>query len=127
MNDSKATAYLDHAATTPMVPEAIAALVEQMAVTGNASSLHASGRAARRTVEEARELIAERFGARPSEVVFCSGGTEANNLAIKGLYWSRLAQASPRPRIVFSSIDPPPPLAPVRGRARHEGAEVEMT
>lgn len=127
MNDKQSSVYLDHAATTPMVPEAIAALVEQMAVTGNASSLHASGRAARRTVEEARELIAERFGARPSEIVFCSGGTEANNLAIKGLYWSRLAQDSARHRIVFSSIEHHALLDPVTWLAKHEGAEVDMT
>lgn len=127
MNDTGATVYLDHAATTPMVPEAIAAMAQQMAVTGNASSLHASGRAARRTVEEARELIAERFGARPSEIVFCSGGTEANNLAIKGLYWSRLAQDSARHRIVFSSIEHHALLDPVTWLAKHEGAEVEMT
>ncbi|MET0931320.1 MAG: aminotransferase class V-fold PLP-dependent enzyme, partial [Aeromicrobium sp.] len=113
MNDTDKTVYLDHAATTPMVPEAIAAMAEQMSITGNASSLHASGRTARRTVEEARELIAERFGARPSEVVFCSGGTEANNLAIKGLYWSRLAQDSARHRIVFSSIEHHALLDPV--------------
>lgn len=127
MNDRESSVYLDHAATTPMVPEAIAAMAEQMAVTGNASSLHASGRAARRTVEEARELIAERFGARPSEIVFCSGGTEANNLAIKGLYWSRLAQDSARHRIVFSSIEHHALLDPVTWLAKHEGAEVEMT
>ncbi|WP_456697180.1 cysteine desulfurase family protein [Aeromicrobium sp. P5_D10] len=127
MNDRESSVYLDHAATTPMVPEAIAAMAEQMAVTGNASSLHASGRAARRTVEEARELIAERFGARPSEIVFCSGGTEANNLAIKGLYWSRLAQDSARHRIVFSSIEHHALLDPVTWLAKHEGAEVAMT
>lgn len=127
MNDRESSVYLDHAATTPMVPEAIAAMAEQMAVTGNASSLHASGRAARRTVEEARELIAERFGARPSEIVFCSGGTEANNLAIKGLYWSRLAQDTARHRIVFSSIEHHALLDPVTWLAKHEGAEVAMT
>ncbi|MFC5678197.1 cysteine desulfurase family protein [Aeromicrobium endophyticum] len=127
MTPTSRTAYLDHAATTPMVPEAIAAMAEQLAVTGNASSLHSSGRAARRTVEEARELIAERFGARPSEVVFCSGGTEANNLAIKGMYWSRLAQQPARRRIVFSSIEHHALLDPVTWLAQHEGAEVEMT
>ncbi|MFI5427968.1 cysteine desulfurase family protein [Aeromicrobium sp. UC242_57] len=127
MNDRQSSVYLDHAATTPMVPEAISAMLEQMAVTGNASSLHASGRAARRTVEEARRLIAERFGARPSEIVFCSGGTEANNLAIKGLYWSRLAQDSARHRIVFSSIEHHALLDPVTWLAKHEGAEVAMT
>ena len=127
MTPTSRTAYLDHAATTPMVPEAIEAMAEQLAVTGNASSLHSSGRAARRTVEEARELIAERFGARPSEVVFCSGGTEANNLAIKGMYWSRLAQHPERHRIVFSSIEHHALLDPVTWLAEHEGAEVEMT
>lgn len=127
MNGPSRTTYLDHAATTPMVPEAIAVMAEELARTGNASSLHASGRAARRTVEEARELIAERFGARPSEVVFCSGGTEANNLAIKGLYWSRLAQDQARNRIVFSSIEHHALLDPVTWLAKHEGAEIDMT
>ncbi len=127
MNSSVRTTYLDHAATTPMVPEAIAVMAEELGHTGNASSLHASGRAARRTVEEARELIAERFGARPSEVVFCSGGTEANNLAIKGLYWSRLAQDPARNRIVFSSIEHHALLDPVTWLAKHEGAEIDMT
>ncbi|MEV7396943.1 cysteine desulfurase family protein [Aeromicrobium sp. NPDC092404] len=127
MNKPEQVAYLDHAATTPMVPEAIAAMAEELARTGNASSLHASGRTARRTVEEARELIAERFGGRPSEVVFCSGGTEANNLAIKGLYWSRLAQDQARNRIVFSSIEHHALLDPVTWLAKHEGAEIDMT
>lgn len=66
-------AYLDHAATTPMLPEAVAAMTAQFAVTGNASSLHAAGRRARRTVEESRESLAAALGARPSEVVFTSG------------------------------------------------------
>src|SRR4051794_26447474 len=127
MNHPERTAYLDHAATTPMVPEAIAVMAEELARTGNASSLHASGRNARRTVEEARELIAERFGARPSEVVFCSGGTEANNLAIKGLYWARRAQDPARNRIVFSSIEHHALLDPVTWLAKHEGAEIDMT
>jgi cysteine desulfurase len=127
MNSPERSVYLDHAATTPMVPEAIAVMTEELAHTGNASSLHTSGRAARRTVEEARELIAERFGARPSEVVFCSGGTEANNLAIKGLYWSRLAQDPAHNRIVFSAIEHHALLDPVTWLAKHEGAQVDMT
>src|SRR5215203_2846306 len=127
MNNLQRLAYLDHAATTPMVPEAIAVMARELAVTGNASSLHASGRAARRTVAEARELIAERFGARPSEVVFCSGGTEANNLAIKGLYWSRLAQDPARNRSVLSSIEHHALLDPVTWLAKHERAEIDMT
>ena len=81
--------YLDHAATTPMLPEAARVLAEQLVRTGNPSSLHTSGRAARRVVEEARERLAAALGARPSEVVWTSGGTEADNLAIKGMFWSR--------------------------------------
>lgn len=121
------TVYLDHAATTPMVPEAIAVMTEELARTGNASSLHASGRGARRVVEESRELIAERFGARPSEVVFCSGGTEANNLAIKGLYWARRAADERRTRVLFSSIEHHALLDPVTWLAAHEGAEIDTT
>src|SRR5688500_1249994 len=127
MNEPSPTVYLDHAATTPMVPEAIAVMSEELARTGNASSLHGSGRAARRTVEEARELIAEKLGARPSEVVFCSGGTEANNLAIKGLYWSRLAQDPACNRIVFSAVEHHALLDPVTWLATHEGARVDTT
>ena len=71
-----------------MVPEAIEAMTRQLGVVGNPSSLHSSGRTARRVVEEARESIAERLGALPAEVVFTSGGTEADNLAVKGGWWS---------------------------------------
>lgn len=127
MNKQSGTVYLDHAATTPMVPEAIAVMTEELARTGNASSLHGSGRAARRTVEEARELIAERLGARPSEVVFCSGGTEANNLAIKGLFWSRRESDPRRDRIVFSAVEHHALLDPVTWLATHEGARVDTT
>src|SRR5918998_1451954 len=81
--------YLDHAATTPMVAEAVAAMTRELTRVGNASALHGSGRAARRVVEDARELIAARVGARPAEVIFTSGGTESDNLAVKGAYWGR--------------------------------------
>ena len=76
--------YLDHAATTPMVPEAVEAMTRELTRVGNASSLHASGRSARRIVEESREAIAAHVGAQPAEVIFTSGGTESDNLAIKG-------------------------------------------
>jgi len=94
--------YLDHAATTPMRPEAIAAMTEELARLGNPSSLHAAGRRARRVVEESREQLAEVFGARPSEIVFTSGGTEADNLAVKGLYWAR--QETSR-RVLTTSVE----------------------
>jgi cysteine desulfurase len=80
--------YLDHAATTPMVPEAVEAMTRELTRVGNASSLHASGRSARRVVEESREAIAAQVGASPAELIFTSGGTESDNLAIKGAFWS---------------------------------------
>ncbi|WP_374999722.1 cysteine desulfurase family protein [Aeromicrobium sp. CTD01-1L150] len=127
MTEPNPTAYLDHAATTPMLAEAREVLAEQLQRTGNASSLHASGRAARRTVEESREIIAENLGARPGEVVFCSGGTEANNLAIKGLFWARRAGDPQRDRVVFSSIEHHALLDPVTWLAAHEGARIDTT
>src|SRR3954466_7604504 len=99
MNDSSDgtvdAVYLDHAASTPMHPEAVEAMARQLTHLGNPSSLHASGRAARRVVEESREAIARALGCRPGEVVFTSGGTESDNLAVKGLYWAR-HDADPR-------------------------------
>ncbi|MEU1279492.1 cysteine desulfurase family protein [Streptomyces sp. NPDC005805] len=118
-------AYLDHAATTPMLPEAIEALNAHLAVTGNASSLHAAGRRARRTVEEARETLAESLGARPSEVVLTSGGTEADNLAVKGLYWSRRDADPARTRVLASPVEHHAVLDAVDWLAAHEGATVE--
>ncbi|MEV8456999.1 cysteine desulfurase family protein [Streptomyces sp. NPDC052095] len=118
-------AYLDHAATTPMLPEAIEAMTAQLALTGNASSLHAAGRRARRTVEESRETLAEALGARPSEVVLTSGGTEADNLAVKGLYWSRRAADPRRTRVLASPVEHHAVLDAVDWLARHEGANVE--
>ncbi|MEV7500198.1 cysteine desulfurase family protein [Streptomyces sp. NPDC093018] len=118
-------AYLDHAATTPMLPEAAEALTAQLSITGNASSLHASGRRARRTVEESREALADALGARPSEVVFTSGGTEADNLAVKGLYWSRRAADPARTRVLCSPVEHHAVLDAVHWLGEHEGATVE--
>ncbi len=107
------TAYLDHAATTPMLPAALEALTEQSVRVGNASSLHTSGRAARAVVEESRERIASVLGARPSEVVFTSGGTEADNLAVKGTYAAQHAADPARTRLVVSAIEHHAVLDPV--------------
>ena len=85
MRTTRDVHYLDHAATTPMRPAAIAAYAEAASLVGNASSLHGSGRLARRRVEESREAVAHHLGCRPSEVVFTSGGTEADNIAVLGL------------------------------------------
>ncbi|MFB8101508.1 MULTISPECIES: cysteine desulfurase family protein [Streptomyces] len=118
-------AYLDHAATTPMLPEAIEAMTAQLSVTGNASSLHAAGRRARRTVEESRETLADALGARPSEVVFTSGGTEADNLAVKGLYWSRRDADPRRTRVLTGPVEHHAVLDAVDWLAEHEGATVD--
>ncbi|WP_346048063.1 cysteine desulfurase family protein [Actinomadura chokoriensis] len=116
--------YLDHAATTPMLPEAIEAMSAELRELGNPSSLHAVGRRARRVVEESREIIAEAFGARPSEVVFTSGGTEADNLAVKGLYWARRAADPARTRVLAGAIEHHAVMDAVQWLADHEGAEV---
>lgn len=81
MND---TVYLDHNATTTMRPTAIAAVSAALSLTGNASSVHRNGRLARRVVEDARDEVAALVGADGNDVLFTGGGTEANNLALKG-------------------------------------------
>jgi cysteine desulfurase len=115
--------YLDHAATTPMLPEAIEVMTEELAQTGNPSSLHNAGRRARRVVEESREQIAQVMNARPSEVIFTSGGTEADNLAVKGLYWARRAADPARRRILFTPVEHHAVLDSAGWLSRHEGAE----
>ncbi|HET8878875.1 MAG TPA: aminotransferase class V-fold PLP-dependent enzyme, partial [Arthrobacter sp.] len=116
--------YLDHAATTPLAAEALAALTRELARTGNPSSLHGSGRRARRAVEDAREALAAAAGAHPSEIIFTSGGTEADNLAVKGLYWARRAADSRRTRILCSAVEHHAVLDTVEWLERHEGADV---
>jgi cysteine desulfurase len=117
-------AYLDHAATTPMLAEALDAYVAAAREVGNPSSLHAAGRCARRLVEESRERIAAVLGARPSEVIFTSGGTESDNLATKGIYWARRDADSRRNRVVASAVEHHAVVDAVEWLATHEGAEV---
>jgi len=117
--------YLDHAATTRMLPEALAAMTDELGQLGNPSSLHNPGRRARRVVEESRELIAETYGARPSEVVFTSGGTEADNLAIKGLYWARRAAVPARRRVLAAATEHHAVLDSVRWLSEHEDADAD--
>ncbi|NGN64003.1 cysteine desulfurase [Streptomyces sp. A7024] len=118
-------AYLDHAATTPMLPEAVRELTGKLGVVGNASALHSAGRQARRVVEEARERLAGAFGARPSEVVFTGGGTESDNLAVKGLYWARRDAEPRRVRVIASPVEHHAVLDAVHWLAEHEGARVD--
>ncbi len=118
--------YLDHAATTPMVPAAVEAMTRHLSDVGNPSSLHASGRRARRVVEEARETIAQVLDCRPGDVVFTSGGTEADNLALKGTFWSRREADPRRTRILSTAIEHHAVLDPLIWLAEEIGAEVEL-
>jgi cysteine desulfurase len=118
--------YLDHAATTPMAPEAVQALTDQIAEFGNASSLHATGRSVRKKVEEARESIAESLGSAPSEVIFTGSGTEANNLAIKGFFWKAVAEDPRRNILIVSAFEHHAALEPVEWLVEHEGAVVRF-
>ncbi|MCA0293999.1 MAG: cysteine desulfurase [Actinobacteria bacterium] len=104
-----ARTYFDHAASSPTLPEAVAAMTRVLGAAGNPSSLHASGRAARSVLEDARESLAGDLGAHPTEVVFTSGGTEANNLALLG------ARSDARPVLAVSAIEHPS-VAAVRDR-----------
>jgi cysteine desulfurase len=117
-------AYLDHAATTPMLPQAVDRMAELLGGVGNASSLHAAGRNARRIVEESREAVAAALGARPSEVIFTGGGTESDNLAIKGLFWSRRARDPRRHRVLVSAVEHHAVLDAAVWLADAEGAEL---
>jgi len=116
--------YLDHAATTPVLPSVVAAVAATMGEVGNASSLHGSGRAARRRVEESRESIAGALGARPSEVLFTSGGTESDNLAITGIYRARRRANRSRRRILIPALEHHAVLVMVECLANTEDAVI---
>jgi cysteine desulfurase len=113
--------YLDHAATTPMLPAAIAAYTEAMSVVGNPASIHSQGQNAKRMLEEAREAVAASLGCDPIEVIFTSSGTESVNLALKGLFWAR----APRRRILVPGGEHHATMDTVEWRAAHDGADVE--
>ena len=121
--------YLDHAATTPMLPEAVDALTTALGVVGNPASIHSAGQQAKRVLEESRERIAATLGADGIEVVFTGNGTEAVNLAIKGLWWRRQVSepgsAHARPRVLMPAGEHHATLDTVEWLAHHEGAVVE--
>lgn len=118
--------YLDHAATTTMTPAALEAMTRELAQTGNPSSLHTSGRRGHRVMEEARERIARAVGAHATEIIFTSGGTEADNLALKGLYWSRAAEDPRRKRILLTGIEHHAVLDTAEWLEAHEGAVLDI-
>jgi cysteine desulfurase len=116
--------YLDHAASTPMLPSVLAAMTPYFGAAGNPSSQHAAGRRLRRAVEESREALAASLGARPGEVIFTGGGTESDNLAVKGLYWARRAEDPRRRRILASVVEHHAVLDSVTWLATTQGAEI---
>ena len=111
--------YLDHAATTPMADAAIAAMTSSLSKIGNPSSLHTQGRATRKDIEDAREVIAKAVDALPSEIIFTGSGTEADNAAIKGLFWK-----SGKKLIVISAVEHQAVLDPAKWLVEHEEAEL---
>lgn len=114
--------YVDHAATTPMSPAALSAISEQMQQLGNPSSLHSHGRATRKSLEDAREVIASHVDCLPSEVIFTASGTEANNIALKGMFWN--GKKSGKNVVMISAIEHHAILDPAHWLETHEGAEV---
>ena len=114
--------YVDHAATTPMSPAAISAISAQMQQLGNPSSLHSHGRATRKTLEDAREAIAQQIDCLPSEVIFTASGTEANNISLKGMYWN--GKKNGKNVVVISAIEHHAILDPAHWLQTHEDAEV---
>ena len=124
---STQVAYLDNAATTAMLPEALEVLNRESAVVGNASSLHGAGRRARKVVEESRERIAAAVGAKPQEIIFTASGTEANNLAVKGLYWMRQKSHSDKNAVLTSPIEHHAILDPLEWLERDENVELLFT
>lgn len=116
--------YLDNAATTPMREVALQAMIEQARLLGNPSSLHGYGREVRKRVEEAREEIARIVDCHPSEVIFTGSGTEANNLALKGIYWQRRASDPKLRAIVISAFEHHAVLDPAEWLRDSEGAEL---
>ena len=121
----RAPVYLDHAATTPMLPEALAAFTAALGTVGNPSSIHSAGQRAKMLLEDGRAAVARSLDAEPVEVVFTSGGTESINLAVKGMYWAR-QQDRPRPRIVVPAGEHHATVDTVEWLERHEGAVVDV-
>ncbi len=114
--------YFDHAATTPISDSALTALTNQAKKLGNASSLHSAGRSVRKDLEAAREEIAKAIDCVPSEVIFTATGTEANNLAVKGLYWKAIKEG--KNLIITSTFEHHAVMDPILWLAEHEGAKI---
>ena len=114
--------YLDHAATSPIRPEVLECYTQHLSLVGNPSSVHSSGQVARKALEEAREQVAKAIGANRNEIIFTSGGTESDNLAVKGLFWTRNKNAS-RPLIVTAATEHHAVIDPIEWLEKEQGAE----
>ena len=121
--------YLDHAATSPMPPEVLDAYTDALRLVGNPSSIHTDGQSAKTMLEDARAAIAASVNCDSVEVVFTSGGTEAINLAIKGLYWRREGPGEDgggvRRRILLTGAEHHATIDAAEWLAKHEGAELD--
>ena len=115
--------FLDHAATTPVREKALEAYLEALAHLGNPSSVHSHGRETRELLEQAREVLAKAAGCNSAEVIFTSGGTEANNQAIKGFFWLRQSDRS-RKYLISALTEHHALIDPIEWLEKHEGAEV---
>ena len=118
------TVYLDYAATAPLRKEVFECYAEHLQNLGNPSSVHSTGQKIRRALEEARESVARSVDCNRSEVIFTAGGTESDNLAIKGLYWQRNSDDIVRPLIVSSGTEHHASIDPMEWLEKHDGAEI---
>ena len=116
--------YLDYAASEPINPEVLATYAEAMKTVGNPSATHSFGQSSRMMLEDAREQLALAVGCDRSEVIFTAGGTESDNLAIKGLFWQKRAENPARNVIVSAYVEHHAVIDPIEWLAAHEGAEV---
>ncbi|MBF4613613.1 cysteine desulfurase family protein [Curtobacterium sp. VKM Ac-1376] len=117
--------YLDHAATTPILPEALAAFTDALGTVGNPSSIHSAGQRAKMLLEDGRAAVARSLDADPVEVVFTSGGTESINLAVKGLFWARQRDRRRR-RIVVPGGEHHATVDTLTWLETHEGAVIDV-
>lgn len=118
------TVYLDYAATTPLRKEVFDCYVSYLQQLGNPSSVHSSGQKVRRALEEARESLAKSVDCNRNEVIFTSGGTESDNLAIKGLYWQRKGEDSNRNIIISAGTEHHAVIDPIEWLEKHDSAEI---
>ncbi|MEY2816500.1 MAG: hypothetical protein RJA78_1076 [Actinomycetota bacterium] len=118
--------YLDNAATTPIRPEVLECYIDTLKLIGNPSSVHSSGQQVRQVLEEARESLAKSLDCDRSEVLFTSGGTESDNLAIKGIYWQRRDEDSIRNVVITAGTEHHGVIDPIEWLEAHEGAEVQL-